>query len=315
MILNSVTFFMFIVSFVLGIIIIPLLIAISKKADFLVDVPKGDILKIHKKNIPLIGGLALLVSTIISASIFWVQGVEMRSIGIFLALLPVFFLGFYDDLKWKHISTIRPFLKFILLIICTVIPSIILSLIEIRFNFLPVYGISVFLGFIYIFISINAINYQDGMDGLAGGEIFISLIGFMVLSLIFGSTFTLYISLIFLGAVLAFLFFNFPPAKVFMGDSGSYSLGFILAILAMLFSKPYNIYSILAPVFIIGLPIFDGVLTNVRRVIAGKSIFLGDRSHFYDKLLQKGFSTKKTLAICYALQILFVVLGIFFYLI
>ncbi|MEK7072711.1 MAG: hypothetical protein AAB969_04020 [Patescibacteria group bacterium] len=81
----------------------------------------------------------------------------------------------------------------------------------------------------------------------------------------------------------------------------------------MLFSMPYNFSSILGPVFIIGLPIFDGIFTNIRRLLKGKSIFLGDRSHFYDKLLQKGFSIKKTLAICYALQMVLVAIGILTY--
>ena len=235
-------------------------------------------------------------------------------ISFFLFDIPkIFFLGFWDDLKWKHISTIKPMLKFPLLLTCAFVPAFILALVEIRFNFVPIYIISLLLGFTYIFISINAVNYQDGMDGLVGGEVCISLLGFTFLSAMLGNSFGLVISFISLGAVSAFLVFNFPPAKVFMGDSGAYSLGFILAVLAMLFSKPYNTYSILGPVFIIGLPIFDGVYTNIRRLLAGKSIFLGDRSHFYDKLLQKGFSTKKTLAICFSLQLLLVFIGVLIY--
>ncbi len=312
MILHNI-FFIFLLPLVAGVILIPILIKFSKKTNFWVDVPEGDALKIHKKNIPLLGGLAMLVSSTLGVSIFGDQGFGIKLLGVFLGLLIVFSLGFWDDLKWKHISTTKPLLKFALLLVCTFVPSITLSWVGIGFDFIPVYGTSLFLGFVYIFLSINSVNYQDGMDGLAGGQVFISLVAFLWLGLLFNNIFAVIISLIFLGAVSAFLVFNFPPAKIFMGDSGAYSLGFILVVLAILFSKPYNIYSVLGPVFIIGLPIFDGVFANIRRLIAGKSIFLGDRSHFYDKLLQKGLSTQKTLAICYFLQILLVLIGIGIY--
>jgi len=79
----------------------------------------------------------------------------------------------------------------------------------------------------------------------------------------------------------------------------------------MFFSRPYDLSSLFGTIFIIGLPIFDGVFTNVRRLFHKKSIFLGDRKHFYDRLLfQKKFSTKKTLLICYSIQVIFVVIGL-----
>src|SRR3989344_2298475 len=278
MISNNI-FFSFIISFIVEIITISVVIGISKKTNFLVDVPEGDVLKIHKKNIPLSGGLTMIISSLIGVIIFWGQGFVIKIAGVFAGLLIIFLLGFYDDLKWKHISTIKPLLKFVLLIVCTFVPSVILWYVGISFIFFPAMVISILLGFVYIFLCINAVNYQDGMDGLAGGLVGISLGGFIILGIAFNALLSLYISVLFLGVVLAFLCFNFPPAKVFMGDSGAYSL-----------------------VFILGLPIFDGVFTNIRRLVAGRSIFLGDRYHFYDKLLQKGFSTKKTLTICYFMQ-------------
>ncbi len=285
----------------------------SEKTGFLVDVPEGDFLKIHTQKIPLIGGLAILISSAINLSFVLLKYQDFKIIALLFGVAVVFALGFWDDLKWKHITTIKPFIKFALLIVATLIPAITLFFVGITFNFLPYYAISVLLSFFYIFLVINSVNYQDGIDGLAGGLVFISLAGFFVLSVFLNNFFAIYISLIFLGVVLAFLVFNFPPAKIFMGDSGAYVLGFILAILAMVFSKPFNIYSALGPAFIIGLPIFDGIYTNIRRLLLGKSIFFGDRSHFYDKLIQKGFSVKKTLAICYSLQIVFVILGILIY--
>src|SRR3989344_1928336 len=281
----------------------------SEKTGFLVDKPEGDALKIHKKSIPLIGGIAMATAFLISLFIFVQHLVSCKYFAISAGVLIIFFLGLWDDVKWKHISTTKPLLKFALLLVCTLVPAVILSLCGIAFHFVPYTIVSVALGFVYIFACINAVNYQDGMDGLGGGLVLISLLGFMILGVIVGNTFALSLSLISLGAAASFLIFNLPPAKIFMGDSGAYLLGFILAVIAILFSEPYNIYSVFGPIFVIGLPLFDGVYTNIRRLVKGKSIFHGDRSHFYDKLLQKGFSTKKTLAICCGLQVVFIVIG------
>lgn len=306
-------FFIFIIPFIAGLAFNFLLIKISQKTHFLVDAPEGDALKIHKKSIPLLGGLAILLSAVLASAIFLAPYYRVEVIGIFAGLLMVFGLGFWDDIAWKHVSTINPLLKFALLIVCTLIPSIILSLVGVSFNFFPISVISVLLGFMYIFVSINAVNYQDGMDGLAGGLVSISLAGFLYLGMAENLPLAVVISLVFLGAVTAFLQFNYPPVKIFMGDSGAYSLGFILAVLAMLFSKPFNFYSVIGPMLIVGLPIIDGVYTNIRRLARGHSIFHGDRAHFYDKLLQKGFSAKKTLFICYFLQIVLMVVGVLTY--
>jgi len=83
-----------------------------------------------------------------------------------------------------------------------------------------------------------------------------------------------------------------------------------LVVLASFYSKHYNILSLVGSIFIVGVPIFEGVFTNIRRILRKKSIFLGDRSHFYDRLLQKGFSAQKTLFVFYSIQFLFVAAGV-----
>lgn len=307
-------FITFLASLVLGIIIIPFLKRFSEKNYFLVDIAKDDELKIHKKPTSLLGGAGMAVPIVLGLLFFTGNADIGKSIAIVAGFFIIFSVMFWDDFKWKHISTRKPFLKFSVLILSTLIPAIVLSFAGISFNFIPVYPISIILGFLLIFTVVNSINYQDGMDGLAGGLILISMAGFLCLGLMLNVTFTIVISLVAMGAVLSFLVFNFPPAKIFMGDSGAYSLGFLLTAIAMLFSKPFNLYSVVGPVFIIGLPIFDGIFTNARRIMNGKSIFLGDRSHFYDRLMQRGFPVKKTLLICYCLQAVLVGLGIVIYL-
>lgn len=300
MIFNAI--FSAITSFILGIILILYLIKFSKKSHSLVDIAKGDELKIHKKPTSLLGGLGMAVAIIVGLFILF----DMRAVAIALGVLPVFILGLWDDFKWKHITAIRPLFKFALLILSCFLSALVLFLFGMDFNFIPISFVSLFLSFCIIFVLINAVNYQDGMDGLAGSLVFISLAGFLLA----GDSFAIYISLISLAAIAAFLIFNLPVAKVFMGDSGAYALGFLLSAIAIGFIKPYNLLTILGIIFIIGLPLFDGVYTNIRRILKGKSIFLGDRSHFYDGLLQKGFSAWKTISICCILQIISVLIGV-----
>ena len=302
----------FLASFLTGLILISLFKRFSEKTGMFLDTAEGDILKIHTKKTSLLGGAAIVIS-VFSSLFFLDQQLILKIAGFFAGLIVIFLTLVIDDLKWKHGSRSKPILKAIMLVSGAAISAFILFFSGIFFSFFPLAVLAIFFNFIYIFLSINSVNYQDGMDGLAGGLVLISLIGFFVLSLLSGNNLGLIISLSSMGAVLAFLFFNFPPAKIFMGDSGAYSLGFILAVLAFIFSKPYNILTVIGPFFVIGIPVFGGIFSNIRRIFLGKSIFLGDRSHFYDKMLSRGFSVKRTLFISCALQIIFVAIGVFLY--
>ncbi|MBT9141292.1 MAG: putative undecaprenyl-phosphate N-acetylglucosaminyl 1-phosphate transferase [Dehalococcoidia bacterium] len=305
-------FLIFIISFLFSLLLIFLLGKIGIKYR-LYDESGKDTLKIHKKPTTYLGGLAifLVFSILVLIFSYLKEFLDWKIGGIILAGFLVFLLGFWDDYKWKKFG-VKSIFKFLFLLSFSFFAAVIILNNGVKIQFFPLIIIEGILTFIYIFILINAVNYQDGIDGLAGGLVAISLTGFIISSVIFGNNLTLVISLILMGAVLGFLVFNFPPAKIFMGDSGAYFLGFILAVLAMIFSKPYNISSILGPIFIIGLPLFDGVFINVRRLFQKKSIFLGDRKHFYDRLLfQKGFSLKKTLLISYLIQVIFIGIGLF----
>lgn len=283
-----------------------------KKGGIFSDIPGNDFLKIHRAPISLLGGLAMFLAIIFVLII--ANKTSLNIAGIIIGSLVFFLFGLWDDLKWKQISKRKPYLKFAFLIILPLISSFVLAAAGLKINFLPQIILSYFLTAFYIFVLINSINYEDGIDGLASGLVLISLIGFLVLSLYFGSSSALTVSLISLAAVFGFGVFNFPPAKIFMGDSGAYFLGFILSVLTMIFSKPYNISTFLGTIFILGLPVFEGIYTNLRRMIKRKSIFLGDRDHFYDKLiLEKKFSTKKTLLICYSIQVIFIIIGLAVY--
>lgn len=261
------------------------------------DQASNDPLKIHAESVSCLGGLAMFSAITITYLL------DYRLLPIIVAGLFIFLLGFIDDLKWRDKARIKKIYKFVYLIIFSLISTKILLMTDFSINLIPIFVVIEILTFISIFILINAINYQDGMDGLAGGVVIISLIGFVVLG-------DILIAPTSIAIILGFLVFNFPPAKIFMGDSGAYFLGFVLAILTMIYLKPYDFTGLLGIIFILGLPLFDGIYTNLRRLVKRKSIFSGDREHFFDKLLQRGYSVKKVLFICYSLQVVFVIIGL-----
>ena len=300
-------FLIFVAPFLACVVLIKVFIKFSEKTGMFFDVADADKLKIHTRNISILGGLAIIFSAL-ATQLFYLASFDAW--GYISGLLIIFLILFFDDIKWKHNSNAQPLLKALLLLVGAILSAVFLFFSGISFQFIPIPALAIFFSFITIFLFINSINYQDGIDGLAGSMVFISLVGFLALSMFSGNHWGLAISGSALSAVLAFLVFNFPPAKIFMGDSGAYSLGFILAVLALLFLRQYNISSLAAVFLIGGMPLFDGIYSNLRRIFSGKSLVAGDRSHFYDKMIERGFSVKKTLLISAVLQALFVVAGI-----
>ncbi len=304
--------FLSIAAFLFSFILVPIVGRLAISHGW-VDVPYGDTLKVHRRPIPHFGGVAIFFVFFVLFSAFaYYVGYSVNVIGaIGLSTFLIFALGLWDDIRWKHITTIRPMAKFILLIGGASVATFLLRYVGISFDFIPyVPWIWLPLTFVYVLGVINAVNFEDGLDGLAGGMVAISLAGLAIISFARGADFLLAISLIGFGGVLGFLVHNFPPAKIFMGDGGAYFLGFILVILALSFSKPYDAWSAVGILFVVGLPIFDAVVTTTRRLAQGKSPFLGDRDHLYDKILKNTGSLKKTLVINYFVQLIFVAIGV-----
>ena len=268
-----------------------------------VDIAEGDALKIHHRPIPYLGGVAMFIAAALSP--LFMAPPDMRSLllGVLLAALPVLALGFWDDMKWKHRTQVKPFLKFAILI--PLLAATILWIAGWRLDFPPFLLFVPAIAFT-AFVLMNSVNYQDGMDGLAGSLTAVSFGGFAVVSLLLGNSLGFVLSIAFFGAVLGFLVLNLPPAKIFMGDSGAYVLGFSLALLILLFIRTDAAGALL----LAGFPLAEGIWTNCRRLMRGKSIFYGDRSHVYDRMLQAGFSSWKTLAFLIIIQVVFVGVGI-----
>ncbi len=164
----------------------------------------------------------------------------------------------------------------------------------------------------------NATNLLDGLDGLCGGVTWINSIFFLVLavwlamSASFPGTDELRVglSLAMAGAILGFLPYNIQPASIFLGDAGSMLLGFFVATMMVLFCQGAAMRWFLAAIVVFALPILDTTLALVRRLLAGKPIFAGDRSHLYDQLVDRGMSVKQVVALFYILSITAGLLGV-----
>lgn len=294
-----------VVSFLITFSLIPKVISFSNKKGFFDD-PEGDILKIHKTPIPYLGGTGIFigfVSTLLFVRI--ISETPERIFWVLIGGLLIISLGIWDDIK-----NVKPVIR---LGGQLFVAGLTVYFVH-KINTFPSCYIAIPLILIYILGSVNAINLFDGLDGLAGGVVSISLIGFSMIFYLQGDNTYLMVSLALLGSVSGFLPYNFNPARIFMGDNGSTLLGYILAVLAInVASKTYGSIFFIVPVILIGLPIIDTALSITRRFIKGTPIFVGDRSHIYDQLLDKGFSVKKAVLICYLMQTFLVTFGLFLY--
>jgi UDP-GlcNAc:undecaprenyl-phosphate GlcNAc-1-phosphate transferase len=179
-------------------------------------------------------------------------------------------------------------------------------------------GLSWFICAFVIAGATNSTNLIDGLDGLCAGVVAIASLGFLAMGLYMfragtpaGGDATLRMALCvgLLGGCLGFLAYNFHPARIFMGDSGSLLLGFSAALALILFAQ-YPTWKWLAgAALVFGFPIFDTALAITRRALNGRPLFVGDRSHFYDQLRDRGLSVRKTVLLCYLISLILAVLG------
>jgi UDP-GlcNAc:undecaprenyl-phosphate GlcNAc-1-phosphate transferase len=157
----------------------------------------------------------------------------------------------------------------------------------------------------------NAINLIDGLDGLAAGVVFFAATTNLVVAWLNGTWLVAGLSGATAGAVFGFLFYNFNPARIFMGDSGSYFLGYVLASTALLGTqKKSTAVSLLVPVMALGVPIFDTLFAMVRRVLERRSVFSPDRGHIHHRLLDMGLTHRRAVMIIYAVCGVFTVAAI-----
>ncbi|SHE51978.1 MraY family glycosyltransferase [Clostridium fallax] len=287
-----------IASFIIVYLTMPFFMKLAKRYSF-TDKPTER--KKHKGAIPLVGGLGMFVGFSI-CYLFFVHDNLEEKISIVVAAFLVLSIGLVDDYYKSRGKEFK------------ILPRVVIQLIAaniIYFSGIVFKGVTnpfdghyillpILLQYIltitWIFGVTTVVNWSDGMDGLAGGITSISATTLFVVALAMHQYDSAIMCIILVGCILAFLRYNRPPAKIFMGDSGANFLGFLLAIIALDGAfKQATIMSILIPFLALGVPIFDNLFVVFKRFTEGKPVYQADRSQIHYRLQRKGLSTKQVL--------------------
>jgi len=299
-----------IIPFIVVALVIPFIKKIANHVGAL-DIPNER--KVHKVPIPRLGGLGIYIGFIVGYMFFGEATPIMNSvlIGSFFIVLT----GVVDDIK-----PLKPSIKFLGQLFAALVivfyGQILIKDIN-AFGFYIDFGIFAYpLSIFFILGCINCMNFIDGLDGLASGisAIFFLAIGVIAacrceLDLAFIMTF------IMLGCCMGFLIHNFHPASIFMGDSGSMFLGFIMSIITMLGYKNVMMSSMIIPLLILSVPILDTVFAIIRRKIKGESISKPDKSHIHHQFLKRGFSQMGAVITIYIITFLFATASVIYVLV
>ncbi|MNH84361.1 putative undecaprenyl-phosphate N-acetylglucosaminyl 1-phosphate transferase [compost metagenome] len=306
----------FIVSLVLALGLTPLVKKFAIKVG-VVDVPNAR--KVHTRVMPRLGGLGIYLSFVIGLVALlpfipdsYISSRDLDFVGAFLVGgTMIVLLGALDD-RFDLSAKLK-----LLIQIATACVVVFGFDIKIEFANIPFHTyssvetwMSIPFTILWIVGVTNAINLIDGLDGLAAGVSAIAIGTIAVMAFIMGNEITAVLCLLLLGSILGFLYFNFHPAKIFMGDSGSLFLGFSLALLSLLGFKQVAIVSFLTPLILIGVPLSDTMFAIVRRWMQKKPIFSPDKGHLHHCLRELGFSHRQTVLIIYGIAAFFGVLAI-----
>jgi UDP-GlcNAc:undecaprenyl-phosphate/decaprenyl-phosphate GlcNAc-1-phosphate transferase len=264
--------------------------------------------KIHGRPIPRLGGIAIVFAfyaPLVGLMLFQTAVGELflkerdHVIGLFVGGLGIGLLGLYDDLRGAGAGR-----KFLVQFLVAGLLYYLGFRIEALANPL---GDPIILGWtsapftlLWIVGVINALNLIDGLDGLAGGVALFAVITTFLISIQRGHPLMTLFSSALAGAIVGFLFYNFNPASIFMGDTGSMFLGFVLASTAIQTNqKSSTAFAILIPAITLGLPIVDTLLAIARRAIRGRPLFQADKEHIHHRLLAAGLSHRQTVLVLY----------------
>ncbi len=276
---------------------------------------------LHSSPLPRLGGVAIFLSfsgCMAAAAVFASYSPRLHSTfsskTLLTILVPgavVFLLGVYDDIRGAG-----PYFKF------TVqgLAATMLFMGGLRIVNIPVlfgdHPLPWFVGLpltvLWVLAITNAFNLIDGLDGLAAGSALFSTLVAFVVALLNGTPLVTVMTLALAGAILGFLRYNFNPATIFLGDSGSLFIGFVLSALALKGAqKAPTIVAVAIPVVSFGLPILETSLSIIRRLISGRPVFTADREHIHHKLLQHGMTHRQVVILLYGVSAIFAMLSLF----
>jgi UDP-GlcNAc:undecaprenyl-phosphate GlcNAc-1-phosphate transferase len=298
----------FVASFLIALILTPLVRALSIRFGVL-DLPGKR--KIHKEDIPRLGGVAIFIAAVLPFAIYLIikdfKGPEISTawpplVGLILGCLMVFGIGILDD-----IYRLSPWPKLTAEIAASLIAFMFGLKVQFIFNpFGPPLDIPWLNGFLTVLWLVgitNAINLADGIDGLATGIATFAAAVLFVMTLPTVYALVPFLAIALCGACLGFLRYNFSPATIFLGDSGSLFLGFYLGCLSLWASEKSVIaFALFIPITVLGLPIVDMIYAVLRRWHRGVPLGQADRDHIHHRLLEKGFSHRRAVLMLYGIN-------------
>jgi UDP-GlcNAc:undecaprenyl-phosphate GlcNAc-1-phosphate transferase len=287
-----------------------------------VDSPGGR--KVHARQVPRLGGVAIVIGFFVPLVTLFVLGTSAGRIffsathvtaGLIVGALLIVGVGLLDDVRGVSART---------KLLVQVAAAAVAFACGMRIDALDLPWVGTFqLGWfalpatvLWVVGIVNAINLIDGLDGLAAGVAFFACLTNFAIASLTGNVFIFLVMASLGGALVGFLFYNFHPARIFMGDCGSMFLGFVLASASLLGAgtqKSPTLIAIVAPILALGLPIADTLLTIARRFLARRSIFVADRGHIHHRLLDMGLTHRRAVLSLYLLSIAFTVLALVVY--
>jgi len=288
-----------VIAFIVSYILTPYMARVGKKQN-MVDIPGHR--KIHEEAIPNLGGIVIFFGFLLS--LLLVVPIEGQVKALLIGGVIILLLGVVDD-----IVNLSPKHKFIIqmipaLIVVVYSSDLINSFIVNQLKVFDLLGYLLYPILIFWIVGItNSINLIDGLDGLACGVSLIALVAFLILGLRQNLETLSLISIALAGSILAFLRFNFYPAKMFLGDSGSTFAGFMLASVGALWVlNSGNAFFILIPIIVLALPIFDTLFAIWRRYRRHHPIFQADKGHLHHRLLARGIAHKNVVFILWGIS-------------
>ncbi|HET6313057.1 MAG TPA: MraY family glycosyltransferase [Chloroflexia bacterium] len=258
-----------------------------------VDAPSAR--KIHANPVPLLGGAAIYLAVIVSLVLFGHLQYVQQTASILIGATLMSMLGVWDD-KWG----LRPLAKLVGQVIAASLLFYSGISVEFLHNDVLNYGATV----LWVVTITNALNLMDNMDGLAGGVAAVASVFFFLIATLTDQLLVAPMAAVLVGACLGFLYYNFNPAYIFMGDTGSLFLGFMLAAVGIKLRFPANfdIVTWMVPVLVLGVPLFDTTLVTLSRIRRGIPISRGGKDHLSHRLVALGYTKREAVMVLYLIQ-------------
>ncbi len=266
---------------------------VRRVANHLGIVDRPDSRKLHLTPVPLLGGIAIYAGFILALLVFGEGWVVSQAISILVGATIVSFLGIWDD-RWG----VRPLLK----LLGQTAAAGIMIISGVQVSFLPHPALNVAITLLWIVGITNALNLLDNMDGLSGGIGAVAAAFFLLLAAMNGQYLVSSLAAALTGACIGFLYYNFNPASIFMGDAGSMFLGFVLAVVGIKLRFPGrpDMITWMIPVVVLGLPIFDTTLVVISRLRRGVNPLIHPgKDHVSHRLVSMGLSQRKAVIVLY----------------